>query len=52
MTDIQKMVEEYVESQCDAETKVISSKPEQKYNDLGYEVTIWNVKTDKEGAWW
>lgn len=46
----QKQVEEYVEWQCDC--KVIHSKPEQTYSELGYEVTIWNVKTDKDGSWW
>jgi len=32
--------------------KVLSSKPETTISDLGHEVTIWNVKTDKEGSWW
>ena len=43
-------VSEYVESQMDC--KVLSSKPETTINDLGHEVTIWNVKTDNEGSWW
>ena len=30
----------------------MSAKPEQKFNDLGTEVTVWNVKTDTDGAWW
>ncbi len=47
---LKKSVEQYIESQCDC--KVISSKPEQVIKDLGFEVTIWNVKTDKAGSWW
>jgi len=43
-------IEKYVESQCNC--KVIHSKPEQTYNELGFEVTIWNVKTDTDGSWW
>lgn len=43
-------INEYLESQMDC--KVISSKPETTITDLGHEVTIWNVKTDKEGSWW
>lgn len=39
----------YVER--DGEEKVASAKPEQHFNDLGPNVTVWNVKTDK-GAWW
>lgn len=50
--EIQKQVEEYVEWQCRGEAKVIHSKPEQSYNELGFDVTIWNVKTDNDGAWW
>lgn len=48
--EIQKNVEQYIESQCDC--KVVSSKPEQVIKDLGFEVTVWNVKTDKAGSWW
>jgi hypothetical protein len=40
----------YIENQINC--KVISSKPETSISDLGHDVTIWNVKTDKEGAWW
>lgn len=50
--EIMKQVEEYVEWQCRGKAKVIHSKPEQSYNELGFNVTIWNVKTDNEGAWW
>ena len=51
MSDINKEdVERYVESQCNSE--VIHSKPEQTYDELGFRVTIWNVKTDKDGSWW
>ena len=51
MSDVTKEeVERYVESQCNC--KVIHSKPEQTYNELGYEVTIWNVKTNEDGSWW
>lgn len=45
-----EQVEQYVESQCDC--KVIHSKPEQTYNELGFEVIVWNVKTDNDGSWW
>jgi hypothetical protein len=48
--ELKHSVEQYIESQCDC--KVVSSKPEQVINDLGFEVTIWNVKTDKAGSWW
>jgi hypothetical protein len=51
-SEIQKQVEEYVESQCHGTAKVIHSKPEQSYNELGFDITIWNVKTDNDGAWW
>lgn len=50
--DIKKQVEEYVEWQCKGEAKVIHSKPEQSYNELGFDITIWNVKTDNDGSWW
>ena len=50
--EIKKEVERYVKSQCKKNTKVIHAKPEQTYQDLGFRVTIWNVKTDKEGSWW
>lgn len=52
MAEIQKQVEDYVEWQCRGRAKVISSKPEQSYNELGFNITIWNVKTDHEGSWW
>ena len=41
-----EQVEEYVEWQCQHKSKVIHSKPEQDFNDLGFEVTVWSVKTD------
>ena len=47
--EIQKRVEQYIETQLDC--KVVSSKPEHNYNELGVEVTIWNVKTN-DGSWW
>lgn len=51
MSDISKNeVDQYIESQMNC--KVISSKPETIISDLGHEVTIWNVRTEKEGAWW
>lgn len=51
MSEITKeQVDQYIESQM--QCKVISSKPETTICDLGHEVTIWNVRTDKEGAWW
>lgn len=45
-------VKEYVEWQFEEKTKVLSTKPEQKFTDFGTEVTVWNVKTDNEGDWW
>lgn len=50
--EIQKQVEDYVEWQSRGKAKVVNSKPEQEYNELGFEITIWNVKTDNEGSWW
>ena len=52
VSEIQKQVEEYVESQCHGNAKVIHSKQEQSYNELGFSITIWNVKTDNDGSWW
>jgi hypothetical protein len=49
-TRTKEEVENYVEGQC--KCNVIHSKPEQSYNDLGFEVTVWNVKTDEDGSWW
>jgi len=43
---------DYVEWQSQYKCKVISAKPECTFNDLGIEVNVWNVKTDKDGAWW
>jgi len=45
-------VQEYVEWQCQNNCKVINSKSEQTFTDLGFEVTVWNVKTDSDGSWW
>lgn len=45
-------VSEYVEWQSQYKCKVVSAKPEQDFDDLGVEVTVWNVKTDTDGAWW
>ncbi len=42
----------YVEWQSQYKCKVLSAKPEQTFNDLGTDVTVWNVKTDTDGAWW
>ncbi len=50
--DVKKQVEEYVEWQCRGNVKVIHSKPEHTYNELGFDITIWNVKTDNDGSWW
>jgi hypothetical protein len=50
--EIKKQVEEYVELQCRGEAKVVHSKPEHSYEELGFNITIWNVKTDIDGAWW
>ena len=45
-------IAKYVEWQSQNKCKVISAKPEQHFNDLGVDVTVWNVKTDTDGAWW
>lgn len=42
----------YVEEQSRYDVKVLSVKPEQSFDDLGHVVNVWNVKTDKDGAWW
>ena len=47
-----KDVAKYVEWQSQHECKVVSAKPEQHFDDLGVAVTVWNVKTDTDGAWW
>ena len=45
-------IKEYVIWQCQEKCEVLSVKPEQDFNDLGINVRVWNVKTDKEGDWW
>jgi hypothetical protein len=50
--EIKKQVEEYVEWQCGGKAKVVHSKPEQSYSELGFDVTVWNVKTAADGTWW
>lgn len=45
-------VAKYVELQSQNKCKVLSAKPEQDFDDLGIKVTVWNVKTDNDGAWW
>ena len=45
-------VAKYVEWQSQYKCKVLSAKPEQHFDDLGVDVTVWNVKTDTDGAWW
>lgn len=47
-----KDVAKYVELQSQDQCKVLSAKPEQEFDDLGIKVTVWNVKTDNDGAWW
>ena len=47
-----KDVAEYVERQSQYKCKARSAKPEQHFNDLGDDVTVWNVKTDTDGTWW
>ena len=42
----------YVEWQNHGEAKVLSAKPEHHFDDLGDKVTVWNVKTDRDGSWW
>ncbi len=46
--DVSKYVEEQFEGKC----RVLSAKIESTFNDLGFEVRVWNVKTDIEGSWW
>lgn len=45
-------VTKYVELESQNKYKVLSAKPEYKFNDLGMEVCVWNVKTDNDGDWW
>ncbi|NYS21826.1 hypothetical protein HFP47_01870 [Leuconostoc sp. DB-1] len=45
-------VTKYVELESQNKCKVLSAKPEYKFNDLGMEVCVWNVKTDNDGDWW
>lgn len=45
-------VSKYVELQSQHKCKVLSAKPEQQFDDLGLDITVWNVKTDTDGAWW
>ena len=45
-------VARYVEMQSQGKCKVLSAKPEHVFDDLGYKVNVWNVKTDKDGDWW
>ena len=45
-------VSKYVESQSQHKCKVLSAKPEQQFDDFDLDVTVWNVKTDTDGAWW
>jgi hypothetical protein len=52
LSEIKKQVEEYVENQCKGKAKVIHIKEEQSYSELGFDITIWNVKTDNDGSWW
>lgn len=47
-----KDVSKYVEWQSEYKCKVVSVKPEQEFDDLGVNVTVWNVRTDTDGAWW
>lgn len=47
-----KDITEYVEWQSQHKCKVVSAKPEHDFNDLGNEITVWNVKTDNDGDWW
>lgn len=43
---------EYVEEQNGGKCKVISAKIESSFDDLEFEVNVWNVKTDTAGNWW
>ncbi|WP_394454847.1 hypothetical protein ACF0HZ_05640 [Leuconostoc suionicum] len=45
-------VTKYVELGSQNKCKVLSAKPEYKFNDLGMEVCVWNVKTDNNRDWW
>lgn len=52
MTRKYEEIVEYVEEQHEYKCKVVSAKVEQHFEDLGFKVNVWNVKTDREGAWW
>ncbi len=43
---------EYVEEQNGGKCKVISAKIESSFDDLEFEVNVWNVKTDTARNWW
>lgn len=45
-------VASYFEQQNQNKCKVLSSKLEQKFNDIGTEVRVWNIKTDSDEGWW
>lgn len=45
-------VKKYVEWQSQGKCNVLSAKPEQRFDDLGVDVYVWNVKTDTDGDWW
>ena len=45
-------VKKYVEWQSQGKCNVLSAKPEQRFDDLGVDVCVWNVKTDTDGDWW
>lgn len=45
-------VTEYVENQNQGKCKVLSAKTEHTFEDLGFKVNVWNVKTDADGSWW
>ena len=47
-----KEVSEYVESQYTEKCRVLSAKIENEFEDLGVKVNVWNVKTDRNEAWW
>lgn len=43
-------IAEYVENQSQGKCKVLSAKPEHTFEDLGFRVNVWNVKTATPAA--
>ncbi len=48
--DAEKRITDYLKSQDVENIKYM--QVEQTFDDLGFEVNIWNVKTKNDGNWW